>query len=183
MVSDFVVGQIYNRRQDIHDRFGGQRQSGIVTPSEYPAVFIFTGRGTPHGYADEWSADGTFRYFGEGQKGDMTLTKGNKAVANHAVDGKDLLLFDMLGGGRVRFRGSFNCAGYSFEDGKDSSGNIRKAIVFHLVPVAEEGSELETPPPPTSISLEELRKRAMAAAGPARESKREGSNRAYRLTQ
>ena len=65
MVSDFVVGQIYNRRQDIHDRFGGQRQSGIVTPSEYPAVFTFTGRGTPHGYADEWSADGTFRYFGE----------------------------------------------------------------------------------------------------------------------
>ncbi len=181
MVSDFVVGQIYNRRQDIHDRFGGQRQSGIVTPSECPVVFVFTGRGAPHGYADEWSADGTFRYFGEGQKGDMTLTKGNKAVANHAVDGKDLLLFDMLGGGRVRFRGPFNCAGYSFEDGKDRSGNIRKAIVFHLVPVAEESAEPETLPPPAQVSLEELRKRALAAAGPARESKREGSNRVYRL--
>lgn len=87
----------------------------------------------------------------------------------------------MLGGGRVRFRGPFNCAGYSFEDGKDHSGNIRKAIVFHLVPVAEEGAEPETPPAPANVSLEELRKRAMAAAGPARESKREGSNRAYRL--
>jgi 5-methylcytosine-specific restriction protein A len=181
MASDFVIGQIYNRRQEIHAHFGGQRQSGIVTPSKYPAVFIFTGRGTPHGYADEWSADGTFRYFGEGQKGDMTLTKGNKAIANHAVDGKDLLLFDMLGGGRVRFRGPFNCAGYSFEDGKDSSGNTRNAIVFHLVPVPEEGAEVETPPPPANVGLEELRKRAMAAAGPARESNREGSNRTYRL--
>src|SRR5262249_32572596 len=114
-VTAWAVGQIYNRRRDIHAPFGGQRQSGIVTPSKYPAVFIFTGRGTPHGYADEWSADGTFRYFGEGQKGDMTLTKGNKAIANHAVNGKDLLLFDMIGGGRVRFRGPFNCAGYSFE--------------------------------------------------------------------
>ncbi len=181
MGSDFAVGQIYSRRQDIHARFGGQRQSGIVTPSKYPAVFIFTGRGSPHGYADEWSADGTFRYFGEGQKGDMTLTKGNRAIANHAADGKDLLLFDMLGGGRVRFRGPFNCAGYSLEDGKDRSGNIRKALVFHLVPVPEEGAELVTPPPPAGVSLEELRERAMAAAGPARESKREGSNRTYRL--
>ena len=112
----------------------------------------------------------------------MTLTKGNKAIANHASDGKDVLLFEMLGGGQVRFRGPFNCAGYSFEDGMDQSGNIRKAIVFHLVPVANEETEVEsTPTPPAGTSLEELRKRAMAAAGPARESKSGGSNRAYRL--
>jgi len=59
-------------------------------------------------------------------RGDFT------GINNHAADGKDLLLFDMLGGGRVRFRGPFNCTGYSFEDGTDSSGNTRKAIVFHL---------------------------------------------------
>lgn len=73
MTSNFVVGQTYNRRRDIHDRFGGQMRSGIVTPAKHPVVFIFTGRGTRHGYIDEWSADGTFRYFGEGQIGDMTL--------------------------------------------------------------------------------------------------------------
>jgi hypothetical protein len=95
--TDFQIGQTYSRLRDVHSRFGGQRQSGIVTPANYPAVFIFTGRGTRHGYADEWSADGAFRYFGEGQKGDMTLTKGNKAIANHAAHGKDLLLFEMLG--------------------------------------------------------------------------------------
>lgn len=45
MTLDFVVGQTYNRRRDIHLRFGGQRQSGIVTPADYPAIFVFTGRG------------------------------------------------------------------------------------------------------------------------------------------
>ena len=141
MPADFIVGHTYNRRRDIHARFGGQRQSGIVTPANWPILFLFTGRGTRHGYADEWSADGTFRYFGEGQKGDMALTKGNKAIADHAADGKDLLLFDMLGNGQVRFRGAFNCAGYSFEDGKDQSGAIRKTIVFHLLPAADESAK------------------------------------------
>src|SRR5262249_14810782 len=181
-MTEFVIGQIYNRRRDIHDRFGGQRQSGIVTPAKRPAVFIFTGRGRRHGYDDEWSPDGTFRYVGEGQKGDMTLTKGNKAIANHAVDGKDLLLFEMLEKGEIRFRGPFNCAGYSFESGKDQHGNARKAIVFHLVPIADEGAEIEPPPPlPAGASLDELRKKAMAAAGPAKESSRQGSNKTYRV--
>src|SRR5215471_15612516 len=175
-MSEFVIGQVYNRRRNIHDRFGGQRQSGIVTPAKRSAVFIFTGRGRRHGYHDDWSPDGTFRYVGEGQKGDMTLTKGNKAIANHPADGKDLLLFEMLGTGQIRFRGPFNCAGYSFESGKDQHGNTRKAIVFDLVPIADEGAEVEPPPPPAGTSLEELRKKAMAAAGPAKESSGKGSN-------
>ena len=58
-MSEFVIGQIYNRRRDIHDRFGGQRQSGIVTPAQTSLVFVFTGRGKRHGYHDEWSPDGS----------------------------------------------------------------------------------------------------------------------------
>lgn len=111
----------------------------------------------------------------------MTMTKGNKAIANHAADGKDLLLFDMLGGGEIRFRGPFNCAGYTIEDGKDQYGNSRKVIVFNLVPVGEEGGEIEPPPPPKGMTFDELRERAMSAAGPARESKRDTSRRTYRL--
>jgi 5-methylcytosine-specific restriction protein A len=154
MAADFEIGRTYSRQRDIHARHGGQRQSGIVTPSKFPIIFLFTGRGTRHGYADEWSADGTFRYFGEGQSGDMALTKGNKAIANHSVDGKDLLLFEMLGGGKVRFRGPFNCAGYSFEIGKDQRGNKRRALVFHLVPLADEEAEIEpTPAPHVPMSL------------------------------
>ena len=182
MTYDFAIGQSYNRRRDIHGRFGGQRQSGIVTPANFPAIFIFTGRGRRHGYDDLWSADGTFRYFGEGQEGDMTLSKGNKAIAKYAADGKDLLLFEMLGGGQVRFRGPFNCAGYSFEDGKDQHGNTRKMIVFDLVPIDDQGTELELPTRPAqALSLEQLRHRAMEAAGPARESTSRQASRSYRL--
>jgi hypothetical protein len=33
----------------------------------------------------------------------MILQRGNRAIANHAVDGNDLLLFRTLGRGQVRF--------------------------------------------------------------------------------
>jgi 5-methylcytosine-specific restriction enzyme A len=131
----FVVGQTYNRRRDIHQKFGGQRQGGISTPAKHRTVFIFTGpSGVKHGYSDEWSQDGTYRYYGEGQRGDMILQRGNRAIANHAVDGNDLLLFRTLGRGQVRFLGPFNCAGYRVEEGRDSTGVSRKVIVFDLAP-------------------------------------------------
>jgi 5-methylcytosine-specific restriction enzyme A len=113
---DFAIGQVYNRRRDVHAKFGGQMQGGISTPAKSPVVIAFTGAsGAKHGYDDEWTTDGAFRYFGEGQEGDMTLTAGNKAIAEHARAGKDLLLFETMGKGQVRFRGAFNCAGYTFE--------------------------------------------------------------------
>jgi 5-methylcytosine-specific restriction protein A len=73
-VEDFEVGRTYNRRADIHAKYGGQMQSGISTPASHPLIFAFTGAtGRQHGYADEWTQDGALRYFGEGQAGDMTL--------------------------------------------------------------------------------------------------------------
>jgi 5-methylcytosine-specific restriction protein A len=180
MAPAFNVGQIYNRRKAIHVPFGGQRQSGIVTPAKYPLVFIFTGRGKRHGYHDEISPDGTVRYFGEGQKGDMTLTKGNKAIANHAADGKDLQLFEMLGKGQVQFCGTFNCTGYEYKEGQDQSGNSRQALVFYLVPVAGGPGELASDAPAPKIGAQELRKQAMAAAGPAQVGTFEKTTQTYR---
>ena len=64
---DFVAGRVYNRRRDIHERYGGQPQGGISTPAKHPVIFAFTGAsGARHGYVDEWTADGALRYFGEG---------------------------------------------------------------------------------------------------------------------
>jgi 5-methylcytosine-specific restriction protein A len=94
-------------RRNIHEKFGGQRRGGISTPARHPLIFAFTGAtGRQHGYADKWTDNGALRYFGEGQEGDMTLTAGNKAIANHTADGKDLLLFEALSAGRVRYSGS-----------------------------------------------------------------------------
>lgn len=177
----FVVGRTYNRRRDIHARFGGQRQGGICTPANHRVIFAFTGpSGAKHGYSDEWSGDGTFRYYGEGQKGDMALVRGNRAIANHTPDGNDLLLFRTLGAGQVRFLGPFNCAAYHFEEGKDSTGTVRKALVFELVQL-EDGQEEEpsTTAPPSAANLNDLRRLAFEAAGPAKQAKAGQSSRNY----
>ena len=89
----FIQGHVY-RRRDLHDRYGGQRQGGISTPSQYPFILLFTGEsGEQHGYADGWSADGLFLYTGEGQQGDMAFVRGNAAIRDHIDQGKDLHLF------------------------------------------------------------------------------------------
>jgi len=107
----FHQQQIYNRRRDIHAVYGGQQQGGICTPSQHPLIVLFTGSsGEQHGYTDGWSPEGIFRYFGEGQVGDMVFERGNRAIRDHLVDGKDLLMFQTRGREGVRFLGQFECA-------------------------------------------------------------------------
>src|SRR5437868_2905375 len=88
----FERGRVYNRRKEIHQKFGGQQQGGIATPNG-ASIFLFTGsQGTSYGYSDGTLTDGTFEYTGEGQTGDMKFVRGNKAIRDHSRDGKDLLL-------------------------------------------------------------------------------------------
>ncbi len=101
----FEIGRVYNRRDDIHARFGGQQQGGIITPAQHPLVLIITGEeGLQHGYADRYRADGVFEYFGEGQVGDMQMQSGNRAIAEHSAAGEGLLLFRKTPNG-LRFEG------------------------------------------------------------------------------
>jgi 5-methylcytosine-specific restriction enzyme A len=134
----FEVGRTYNRRRDIHGKYGGQMQGGICTPKDHPLVLAFTGAsGQQHGYADSWTPEGVYRYFGEGQSGDMTWKGGNVAIRDHVAKGEDLLLFQTLGEGNVRFLGEFVCAGYDLEMAPDGAGALRQAFVFNLVPASE----------------------------------------------
>jgi 5-methylcytosine-specific restriction protein A len=88
----FEIGKLY-KRSTLHDEFGGQAQSGIVTPRASPIIMIFTGEGgARHGYRDEWTRDGVFVYTGEGQSGEMQWVRGNRALRDHALDGKELHL-------------------------------------------------------------------------------------------
>lgn len=94
MTWGFVVGRHYNRRNDIHGQFAGQQQGGIVTPSSHNVVIIITGKaGSHYGYEDQHLPDGRFDYYGEGQVGDMEMVRGNKAIRDHAMLGKDLTPF------------------------------------------------------------------------------------------
>lgn len=131
----FQVGALYNRREEIHDRLGGQRQGGISTPAEKAFVMVFTGAaGKSHGYADRWDDDGIFHYFGEGQSGDMKMSGGNRAINDHLRDGKRLLVFKSLGHGKpYRFDGEFICiSSYVRPDTPATRGPNRDAIVFRL---------------------------------------------------
>lgn len=161
----FEEGKVYNRRLDIHAKYGGQQQGGIVTPSQHPLVIIVTGEeGLTHGYADRTRDDGVFEYFGEGQIGDMVMQRGNLAIASHAADGKGLLLFRKTTDG-LRFVGEMSYDRHHIEKAPDREGNNRDAIVFELRPLSaiveatEDAPETEAPK-----SLEELRALAKAAA-------------------
>lgn len=131
----FEVGALYNRQKQIHGVFGGQQQGGISTPKEHPLVIAFTGEaGVSHGYHDFWDDDEVFHYFGEGQVGDMKYVAGNRAIGEHAKDGKTLIVFQMMGKGRpYRYLGRFMCQSSYVQPGMpDGRGQRRSAIVFRL---------------------------------------------------
>ena len=134
----FEVGALYGRRDQIHGLLGGQRQGGISTPATGPFVILFTGEaGKQHGYHDFWDDNGVLHYYGEGQRGDMKFSGGNLAIREHLNNGKRLLLFQMMGHGRpCRFLGEFQFVHAYEQSGiPDTSGDLRKALVFKLQPV------------------------------------------------
>ncbi|WP_459676146.1 HNH endonuclease [Acidisoma sp. 7E03] len=180
----FVIHQTYVRRLDIHEPYGGQQQGGISTPARCPGIFIFTGHGANIiGYKDVFQADGTLRYTGQGQTGDMRMIAGNAAIRDHSTSGKDLLLFSQTKkGGRVRFEGLFVCAGWEIERQPDFNGKERDAIVFSLVPLRQtdfEANDLAVEPR-TTLTLSELRKRAIAAAAPEQGIQRSSATTLFR---
>jgi hypothetical protein len=133
----FSPGQMY-RRRDLHETFGGQRQGGISTPAKAPFVFLITGdSGKQHGYSDEWTNDGIFLYTGEGQRGDMRLVAGNRAIRDHRTNGKALQVFEQGKKDKrfLRYLGEMEYAEHTHREALDTDGKQRKAIVFHLRPV------------------------------------------------
>ena len=128
----FVIGETY-RRRTMHDQFGGQEQGGIATPTSQQAVWLFTGdTGEQYGYKDRWVDDNTFRYYGEGQYGDMRFVRGNRAIRDHVKNGEQLLLFKRLGGRQVQFLGEMLLHNYATEQGKDLNNQTRDVIVYTL---------------------------------------------------
>lgn len=131
----FAEGQTYNRGH-LHELYGGQQQGGISTPADHNFIMLFTGeQGEQYGYKDGWSDDGIFFYTGEGQVGDMTFVRGNRAVREHVNDGKDVHLLNYVKPGRVRYIGQMICTGYHTRQAPDIKGNPRQVIVFELVPI------------------------------------------------
>lgn len=140
----FVPNAVYDRKTEINGPFGGSLQSGIAASATHPAIFLFTGdSGQQYGYADHWE-EGAYLYTGEGQRGPMTLTRGNRAIANHAEEGRALYLFMSLGKGNGNvYLGEFSCADVLTRTQPDIEGKDREALVFRLVPVSIPAGTIE----------------------------------------
>ncbi len=128
----FVPGKAY-RRSVLHERYGGQRQSGISTPAGASFVLLFSSpKGEAWGYDDGWIEGDIYRFTGEGQHGDMQFVRGNKAVRDHEQSNKSLHLFEDAGHGLWRYVCRLRYMDHSVISRADGTGRRRSAIVFRL---------------------------------------------------
>jgi 5-methylcytosine-specific restriction protein A len=126
----FIPNQIF-RRSEIHDQYGGNRQSGICPSATFPYIFIFSGsQGHVHGYKDQWENKNIFSYTGEGQDGDMSFTKGNLVLREHLNMGKRVFLFEYQKKGIVKFITELEFHEFGFFATPDTKGVMREGIKF-----------------------------------------------------
>jgi 5-methylcytosine-specific restriction protein A len=119
-----------------------------------------------------------FEYFGEGQVGHMRLRAGNRAIAEHSAQSKDLLLFrNTLDG--LRFEGEMVCEGYHVERAPDRTGAERDAIVFELRSLEAVAENATLAAALTDVTLEDLRQRALTAAAEASQPPSPGKRNIY----
>ena len=166
----FTIGHEY-RRDELHEKFGGSRYSGISPCVSHPLIFLFTGEtGEQYGYSDSFQPDGTFWYTGEGQVGDMQMTKGNLAIRDSDESGRALHLFQKTRPSFVRYLGEGRYLGHHEALIPDRNGDSRTGIIFELEVATEiaEGEAIDASsdsakavPALRNKSLTELRELAL----------------------
>ncbi len=123
------------RRVDLHALYGGRRQGGIAPSKLTPNVFLITapqGKKYGYGYDGPRSDDDYFHYTGEGQVGDQRMAQGNRAIRDHAAEGRDLHLF-RADGPELTYVGQFEYVSHYFADSHEvGSDQDRTVIVFRL---------------------------------------------------
>lgn len=142
MLNGIAVGQQLPRRR-VHEMFGGRQQGGIGPSRQAPVVLFFTdpATGHKHGYYDGWDDDGLFNYVGEGQVGDQRLAQGNKAINDHAKEGRSLEGF-VAQGTMVTYLGEFALVDHYWAEAHESGDptKLRQVVVFRLRPVDAEAT-------------------------------------------
>lgn len=81
-------------------------------------------------YHDCWVDEGVYSYSGEGKYGDQKFEKGNLALKNAGITGKDIYLLVKFSTDEYYDKGKFGLIDYRFEIEKDADGNPRKEIKF-----------------------------------------------------
>jgi hypothetical protein len=140
---ELEVGAI-DSRNAIQDRHGGSRQRGISAPaadSGLDSIMLWwePDKGEHFGYEDGWALDGqTFFFSGTGREGDQQFehpTSENARVRDHVANGDHVRLLRYLGKNEVVYVGELQLSGWTWRDGYDRLGQVRRMIEFRFVPV------------------------------------------------
>ena len=83
-------------------------------------------------YHDCWIDEGVYSYSGEGRSGDQKFERGNLALKNAGITGKDIYLLVKFSTDEYYDKGKFGLIDYKYENEKDADGNLRKEIKFIL---------------------------------------------------
>ena len=102
------------------------------TPSAVVLISSIDKKKTGFVYHDHWTTDGDYIYSGEGKIGNQTMSSGNLAIVNAALEGKAIHLFVKFSPQEYYYQGVFKLVDYTYEDDKDENGNIRKEYKFRL---------------------------------------------------
>ena len=151
-------GEIY-KRKELHDHFGGNRQSGISAPAKFPVIFLINSSGgDENGYEDGWMEDKkTYLYSGEGRYGDQKLTRGNLQICQHVQRGKRIYLFEETTDTYIKLIGEFYFIDYLESQGLDLTGQNR--LIYKFILGFKQKKEVLLTSPKEPIAVEESYKK------------------------
>ena len=129
------------KRSELHEKYGGREQYGISNCPKHPIIFIFSNpKEKQDVYIDKWEDD-YFYYSGEGRKGDMKFTGGNKSILNHELDKKHIFLFNnSKKSGYWKYIDELKLVDFRYYKNKDDDGKERNGIQFKLLSVSKDVS-------------------------------------------
>jgi 5-methylcytosine-specific restriction protein A len=159
-----ILGAVY-KRSDLHLRFGGNTNSGIVPSNREPVILLFhTLEKANQFYSDGFDDHGVYHFSGKGAYGDMPWNSENKALRQQASDGRAILFFERFQrtGGHWQLRHKMVCVGHDVRTTPDKNGDPRSGIVFQLI--EEDAQDQFVVQNVLDFSLQDLRTRAIDAA-------------------
>lgn len=127
--------------QDVESQFGikitGFGRGINITDDSLVLISSMDKKNGKFVYHDHWTPEGDYIFSGEGKSGDQQMTKGNRAIADAAVNAKSIYLFVKLTPQEYYFQGKFVLVDYLYENELDEDGNMRKEYKFRLRKIAD----------------------------------------------
>lgn len=121
---------------DVEKKYGINRSGfgrGInVTDDAIILISSLIKDGMRYTYHDHFDVNGDFIYSGEGQNGDQTMTRGNRAIVEAAQNNKKIILIIKASPTEYMPQGEYYLVEYTVEDDTGEDGEQRKEYKFRL---------------------------------------------------